>query len=331
MKQVALSLLLFGFALLSACHGDSGTAASTFSPPLRLLTEDNPAWQYEHLRLYPVVADAGLQTEQSGVAHLKTLSEGMRTPGFRITEQKMFGRSQERSYQILTVQNKSRDTIFLMSGDVVTGGNQDRVIAQDQVVAPHTVRNIDVYCVEQGRWQFTDTAATPQEHAIYAFRGYYNVASPQVRRAVQQGSSQSEVWSAVAQVTSANGASSSTSTYAALEGVSDVKTRREAYLQHLTHAWSDLPNLVGMVAVSGDQVIAVDVFGHPDLFRRAFPALLHGWVVEAAATGSAPVLSKSAAQDAFAQVARLTDLKSVPSRQSGRYLHRGQWVHLYGM
>ncbi|HMX39142.1 MAG TPA: hypothetical protein PK971_12985 [Saprospiraceae bacterium] len=330
MKHTFLYCLLFAFGLLAACHTDSSAPASGGSP-LRLLTDDNPAWQYENLRLYPVLADAALATQQSGLSQMKTLSEGMKMPGFRITEQKMFGRSDERSYQILTVQNKSRDTIFLMSGDVVTGGKQDRVIAQDQIVAPHTVRNIDVYCVEKDRWNFSDTAATPQERAICAFRGYYNVASPQVRRAAQRGDSQSAVWSAVARVTSANGADSHTSTYAALEGAPDSKSRRDAYLQHLAPALKDLPHVVGVVAVSGDQVIGVDVFGHPDLFRRAFPALLHGWAVEAAASGAAPVLGASSVQAAFAQVARLSDPQAAASKHAGRLHHKGRWVHLYGM
>lgn len=331
MKKITLFVALV--VLLGACQGDKkpSTTSSTApgTPVLSLLTEANPAWQHENLRLYPIVADAALLDAQRDVQNLKTLAEGMKTAGFRITEQKQFGRSNERTYNILTVQNKSRDTIFMMSGDVVTGGNQDRVIAQDQVVAPHTVKNVDVFCVEQGRWQFTDSTATPNEKAIYAFRGYYNVASPQVRQAVHRTNSQGEVWAAVARVTEANGATSKTSTYAALETAADSKAKRDAYLRQLSQPLAEIPNVVGIVAVSGDRVLGVDVFGHPDLFLREYPALLHGFAAEAATGGSQPNLSEQEVQRVFGQVARLTLPTAGATEGAGKFARNGRWVHLY--
>jgi hypothetical protein len=331
MKKLTLFAALA--ALFFACQSDRQPAANPSNAAaaagLSLLTEANPAWQYENLRLYPIVADAALMDVQNGVKHLKTLAEGMKTAGFRITEQKDFGRSNERTYNILTVQNKSQDTIFMMSGDVVTGGNQDRVIARDQAVAPRTVKNVDVFCVEQGRWQFTDSTATPNEKAIYAFRGYYNVASPQVRQAVQRTNNQSEVWAAVARVTKANGASSSTSTYAALESAADSKAKRDAYLQHFGRHLAQIPNVVGVVAVSGDQVLGVDVFGHNDLFGREYAALLHGFAAEAAASGAQPTMSEQAVRRAFEKVARLTSPTAQGGEEAGKFARNGQWVHLY--
>lgn len=321
-------------ALFFACQNDSRPTLSsnTSAQPaagISLLTEANPAWQHGNLRLYPIVADAALTETQNEVRNLKTLAEGMKTPGFRITEQKQFGRSNDRTYNILTVQNKSQDTIFMMSGDVVTGGNQDRVIARDQAVAPRTVKNVDVFCVEQNRWQYTDSTATPNEKAIFAFRGYYNVASPQVRQAVQRTNNQHEVWAAVARVTKANGATSSTSTYAALETAADSKAKRDAYLRQLSQPLAEIPNVVGIVAVSGDKVLGVDVFGHPDLFLREYAALLHGFAAEAATSGSQPSLSEQEVQRVFGQVARLTSPTAEATEGAGKFARNGKWVHLY--
>lgn len=330
MKKILLFLLFV--VLFAACADETTTVSDKVKSRagLVLLTDANPEWQYENLRIYPVVADASVLERQASVQRLKTLAEGMKTPGFRITELKQFGRGIEHSVNALTVQNKSQDTIFLLSGDVVTGGNQDRVIAQDQVVAPGTLRNIEVFCVEKGRWRYDDPTATENERNIYAFKGYYNVASPQVRRAVQRTANQQAVWDAVGKVTSANNAASVTHSYAALETANDAKTKRDACLRYFDGKFAALPDMVGMVVVCGDRVLGVDVFGHPDLFRRQYDALLHGYVAEAAADACAPGSSDAAAQQAFASVARLAAPQERSTEGVGKFaLNEEVWVHLF--
>ena len=104
-------------------------------------------------------------------------------------------------------------------------------MAYHEIVLPGTVKNIEVFCVEAGRSHYYDESASKVEKSVGAFKGYYNVASPQVRHAVQTSGNQSEVWAAVAKVTKANGAESSTSAYAALENATDQKATRDAYLR----------------------------------------------------------------------------------------------------
>ncbi len=320
---------LFLFAAFFAACGHDGPSVTPLenNNGLALLTEANPEWQYENLRLYPVVAENA--AGQEGVQQLKTLAEGMETPGFRITELKQFGRTREHSVNMLTVQNKSDQAILMLSGDVVVGGNQDRVIAQDQVVMPGTVRNVDVFCVEKGRWRYDDAGATQSEKNIYAFKGYYNVASPQVRQAVQRTGNQAEVWNAVAKVTSANAAESGTQAYTALETAGETKQKRDDYLRYFNGKLTDVPNVVGMVAVCGDRVLGIDVFGHPDLFKREYNSLLHGYVAEAATATAASRLADEAVQVAFSRIAPLASAKATPTEQTGVLHHNGAWVHLF--
>lgn len=325
MKKI-LSLLALA-ALFAACVNDAPSVSNPTG--LALLAEPNAEWQYENLRIYPIVANASVADNHAAVQRLKTLSEGIKIPGFRITELKQFGRSLEHSVSALTVQNKSTETIFLMSGDVVTGGNQDRVIAQDQVVAPGTVKNIEVFCVEKGRWHYDDPTATQNEKNIYAFKGYYNVASPQVRRAVQRTGNQQEVWDAVAKVTSANNAESGTHAYAALETANEAKAKRDAYLRYFAGKPAAQPDMVGMVVVCGDRVLGVDIFGHPDLFRRQYDALLHGYVAEAATETCTSKLADNEAEKAFAHVARLAQPGATSDEEAGKFATGEEWVHLF--
>ena len=110
-----------------------------------------------------------------------------------LQRKKPYGRFEDSgAVNSLTVQNKSQDTVFIMSGDVVQGGRQDRVIAMDMVVPPRTITDIPVFCVEQNRWsymendQMIDDHQAQQNKKIYAFTGYYNVASNDLRKTVNQ-------------------------------------------------------------------------------------------------------------------------------------------------
>lgn len=328
-----INKLLFSLAacliFFTACQNDTKLASSVSKSGLQLVTDANPALQYENLRLYPIVADADVVNAQLDVSRLKTLSEGIGSKGFRITEQKQFGRSNDRTYNLLTVQNKSQDTIYMLSGDVVTGGKQDRVIAQDQIVMPGTVRNMDVFCVEQGRWSSNDTLAAPSQQKLYAFSGYYSVASPKVRQAVQRTGSQQEVWAAVASVTEANGASSKTSTYAALDTENEQKNKRDAYLRFFDGKMDTQPQVVGMVAVCGDQVLGVDIFGHPDLFRREYASLLHGYVTEAATAKCQSQANESSVRSAFNRVAAMSIPEAKSTETVGKFALGDQWIHLF--
>lgn len=329
MKKQIIPAIAALLILFTACNDDQALVNNASKTGLQLLTEANPAWQYENLRLYPIVADTALTGAHGNLRQLKTLAEGMKTSGFRITEQKQFGRSDDRTYNLLTVQNKSQDTVFILSGDVVTGGKQDRVIAQDQIVMPGTVRNMDVFCVEQGRWASNDTLASPSQQKLYAFSGYYSVASPKVRQAVQRTGNQQQVWAAVASVTEANGASSKTSTYAALETANEQKNRRDAYLRFFEGKLDVQPQVVGMMAVCGDQILGVDIFGHPDLFRREYASLMHGYVTEAATAQCQTTANEHAVKTAYAKVAALADSKAGANEEVGKFVLGSRWVHLF--
>jgi hypothetical protein len=315
--------------LFVACQNDHSVPSKTdiASKGLSLQLEANPEWQYQNLRLYPVVA--GTESANNEVSHIKTLAEAMNTPGFRVLERKQFGRSNDTWYHGVTVQNKTQDTILIMSGDVVTGGNQDRVMAYHDIILPGTVKNVEVFCVEAGRSHYYDQSASPAEKSVGAFKGYYNVASPQVRRAIQSTGNQEEVWAAVAKVTDANGATSNTKAYAALETANEQKAERDAYLRFFEDKFRGDAKVVGVVAVCGETVLGVDIFGDAGLFQRQFPALLHGYVAEAAVAKKQGQMDENAVQAAFGQVAKLAASAEKATEAAGKFSFGGQWVHLY--
>jgi hypothetical protein len=53
----------------------------------------------------------------------------------------------------LTIENTGKEDVFVQAGDIVKGGQQDRVLTVSFLVPPGSGRiDIAAYCVEQGRW-----------------------------------------------------------------------------------------------------------------------------------------------------------------------------------
>jgi hypothetical protein len=93
----------------------------------------------------------------------------------------------------LSIQNKSNQDVFVQAGDIVKGGQQDRVLALDLIVPPKSGRiPIDAFCVEQGRW------SRRGNEAVAAFSASDNaLASKDLKIAANARRSQGDVWANV--------------------------------------------------------------------------------------------------------------------------------------
>src|SRR5882724_6494278 len=53
----------------------------------------------------------------------------------------------------LTVENLGNEDVFIQSGDIVKGGQQDRALTVSLILPPKSGRvPLSAFCVEQGRW-----------------------------------------------------------------------------------------------------------------------------------------------------------------------------------
>jgi len=297
--------------------------------PFSLEVNDDAELIHGNLRLLPVTATAEFIEQNEPLANYQSLGEAMNKERFRITEKKPYGRfTDEEAVNALTVQNKSEEAVFLMAGEVVQGGNQDRVIAQDMLIPPATITDIRVFCVEKGRW--TPRAEEVEEsnsknNRPIAFSGYYNVASNDIRRTVKHSKNQQEVWDKVGKVTSVHNATATTGTYAALENSDSYTALRNEYLRFFKDKLDQREKVVGMVAVSGNEIIGADVFGHPELFKKQYEALLHSYITEAITSGAEPAI-------AAAQLNRYGDAlaakyESAKDDEECRYELNGRMIH----
>ncbi len=264
---------------------------------------------YKDLKIYPIIADEAFIKANQASANLSSLAEVIQEPKFRITEQVEFGHTSEGHINALTVQNKTDHNVFLMEGEVVTGGKQDRVIGEEVIVAERSLKNIPVFCVEQDRWTYSNDQkqAESADDKVFAFRGHYNMASSKVRAAVRSGDQQ-KVWDQVAEVTKANSVKHKTKTYAGLSSSERFKHLREQYLLALKDGFGD-QKVVGIIAVSGNKIIGADLFGAPALFQKQYQTLLHSYVTDAITQPGEKEVSAQQLEDALDKMNEVVEKK----------------------
>ncbi len=313
-------------ACLTACQQEkSETTQQTAAT--QIWYEADKTLEYKNLKLLPLLASQEFIRDRAAAAELLPLKDAIETPRFRITEKKPFGRFDDHNaVNTLTVQNKSEFPVFLMSGDIVQGGRQDRVIAADAVVMPRTIQDVPVFCVEPHRWDYAPQeepeATDKNEKKVYAFKGYYNVASNEIRKTLAQQEGQDAVWEKVSQIRARYNVNSPTGAYADLEKSESFTQLRDAYLNYFSQKLENTEQVVGLIAISGDQILGTDIFAHPHLFQRQYESLLHSYITDALRTEATGSMSASAIA-AYAQkvLNRFEAEKSAASQYKGIALH----------
>ncbi len=115
-----------------------------------------------------------------------TLSEAL--------EQKKAIVHETKEVQELAVENLSADEILIQSGDIVKGGQQDRILAMDLIVPAKSGKEpvkvaIASFCCEAGRWAPRGT----EEVARFA-PGNFQAATKDLKVAVRSQRAQQAVW-----------------------------------------------------------------------------------------------------------------------------------------
>ena len=238
-------------------------------------------YRFEKLQLYPIRANQAFEEYHKDVSSYVILKEALEKKKVAITEYN--GRSGG-EVNTLYIENISKDTIMVLSGEVVQGGKQDRVIAQDFVLYPHSgKKDISVFCVEHGRWQ--------QKEDGMAFNNYFSISSNEVRKAATVSKDQQTVWMKVAETTDKNKASTSTGTLAALQRSGSFNDELKKYMTHFGKIIGQENDVIGVVAVSGDQILGCDMFASHNLFNKHYTNLLNSYATEAITSGKEVTVS----------------------------------------
>ena len=231
----------------------------------------------------------------------------------------------------LQIENLGNDEVFVQSGDIVKGGQQDRVLTVSLILPQKSGRiPIASFCVEQGRWSArgkedvktfaTASAVVPSREAKIAMRA--PVAAPpadpapvghtrrsDIRPAYtgsDTSSRQQEVWRSVRQVqdglssnlgTTVNAATSQSSLQLALEH-EKLQAAQSAYVAALEPAGEKDADIIGYVFAVNGKLNSAEIYPSNGLFRKMWPKLLKASITEAIgqknAGGEATPMSEAA-------------------------------------
>jgi hypothetical protein len=289
---------------------------------LSLDTEASSAvYQFENLRLYPIRANQVFVAAHREVGQYLTLKEALENKKIVITETAT-GRGEGGTVNTLLLENVSTEPIMILTGEVVEGGKQDRMMAKDVVIHPRSGKvKVDVYCVEHGRWQARKEGMS--------FNSYSTVSSNEVRKAGAVNKDQREVWNKVAETNAKNRVESSTGTLTALDESGTFKNLLVNYKNHFQAAFDHQDDIVGIVAVSGEKVLGCDMFASHDLFIKQYPNLVNAYAAEAITSGSKVTITRNLVEQYLHVLLNDESKQELELEKRGTVLKdKGKKVHL---
>jgi hypothetical protein len=213
-----------------------------------------------NLAIVPIV-----QTAWHGSQSYMTLATGITTHVVTVRE---IGRGSNMVVDHVRIKNKSPLPLFVMTGEMIIDGLQDRVIAEDRVIAPGGSVRVEVRCVERGR-----------ELGHMGFHTNATLAELSVRQAVIH-QTQTEVWQTVDRINQKFSLTPQSKTYrekAALQQNPDAVARRDR-LTTLLAGLTDRNKLVGLAEVIDGHVVSIERFATPELYGAMESELLGSYV-----------------------------------------------------
>jgi hypothetical protein len=172
------------------------------------------------------------------------------------------------------IRTRAKEPVFVMAGEMLRGGKQDRIAGDDLILPPKSDLTISVFCVEHGRWAGRGSG----------FSTGHSLAGARVRGAAAgggRGGGQGAVWSGVAEQQRALRAPSATGALRSVHDSEAVREKMNPYLRALTDLSDNHPKAIGVVAVVGDEILAADLYSSRKLFEAMWPDLLEAYVIDA--------------------------------------------------
>ena len=163
--------------------------------------------------------------------------------------------------QAVFINRSKSQMIFLMAGEVIIGGRQNRTLISDALLGPDSRTTLSVYCVQRGRWEgrkgFAESAVAP--------------LSVQEKSMARSG--QSEVWSEVRRANerarSADASEDLASGLAKPENAKRLSAMRKLVEPKLPE------KCAGIVVARDGRIIGADLFNSSELFDSMRPRVLN--------------------------------------------------------
>jgi hypothetical protein len=245
-----------------------------------LRVEYDSAWTFKNLQLIPIkfkpISEGGkgiTSEERKSAPRIMSFAEAMARRKVKVQEMQYEMGADVNSIQ---VKNSSNQAILVQSGEVLSGGKQDRMFGETKIISPNTTDYINVFCVEKRRWD-----KKPKD---FKHRG---VASSELRKVMDNTSRQADVWKEIDRQFSASKKKSETFSY--LELYKDTAVVPMDYIQFFTRKYHLADsNLAGFIFITAERILGTEVFSSTSLLDISFDNMLRSYVQTAVQTGSSP-------------------------------------------
>jgi hypothetical protein len=217
----------------------------------------------------------------AGIAY-RTLDEAVAAGTLEVTEVSDGG-----SVPQLKVHNKDCQAVFLMAGEHLRGGKQNRVLNASILVAAETELPIPVSCVERGRWGYRSQqfASTPSSSHSSLRKMMHGQVTRSYRSLGAARSDQSEVWREVERKLTETGSVSDTC------HLEQAYTDSEPDLREVASQLAVPDGACGAVFAFGGKIVGFDLFDRPTTLARLWEKLVRAYAIDARVAADGPRVS----------------------------------------
>ncbi len=207
-------------------------------------------------------------------------------------EQKKLVIHETQSVNELAMENLSAgDDILILSGDILKGGQQDRIAQYDMILPAKSGKvPLPAFCVERTapRWMRPFQADDKADDKVFK-ESRDVLANNSLRLSARYQGGQGQVWQEV-QKLQGQLAQNAGASVQAKESDSSLQLTLEAkavcqavdkYLAKLSPIMKDRSDVVGYVFAINGKVYCADVYGSPTIFQKVWPRLLKASATEA--------------------------------------------------
>lgn len=230
------------------------------------------AWDFRNIRIIPI------RSKGPGLNGIVSLADAMKNGWVTVSER---GTSSTENVHWLRINNHTDQPVYISSGEMITGGRQDRIVSRDTVLHPTGGdQYVPAMCVEEGRWS--------EKEKKFQYAGYTNSS---LRKVIDGSRNQVLIWKEIYDQLELLPHKSPTLAYSSIRAEKKYLPEEAAYRQYMLERFRNSDSsLVGFIAVSGNRIIGADVFSSGSIFYAELSSLLSGYIETAIVSGSAPVV-----------------------------------------
>ncbi|MBS1667776.1 MAG: hypothetical protein JST58_10395 [Bacteroidetes bacterium] len=276
MNQLKLKVKYF-LSIFLILNGAVASAQLTYET---LAVDYDSAIVYKNLKIIPIRPKNQAFGLRYPGRNIISLNDAIKNGIASITER---GTASTENVHWLRINNKSDSSIYISSGELISGGRQDRMVMRDTILPPSKRdQYFRVMCVEEERWS--------DKEKDFEHRGF---ANSHLRKVLDINKNQVQIWNEIGSQLELGHVNSKSMAYLSLRDPEPLRKRRrrrdpiiipasdEYFNYFLQKIKKSDTSILGMVCVSGNRILGCDIYAGVNLFNQQLSPLLRGYIDEA--------------------------------------------------